>query len=89
MGTSFAGGAANLGTIFKLDKDGRGYQTLRNFVNGPNDGVRSRSRLTPGAPGVFYSAALNGGSTGFGVVFQLSIPELARAARSEASEAKR
>lgn len=77
------------GAIFKLDKDGRGYQTLRSFVGGPGDGVRSRSLLTPGGPGLFYSAALNGGRTGYGVVYQLAIPEMVHASKTEASEATR
>ena len=79
LGTSFAGGAANFGTVFKIGKDGSGYQTLHDFVAGSGDGMRSRSVLTPGAPGVYYSATLSGGRDGYGVVYQLTIPELVRA----------
>ena len=79
LGTPFAGGAANFGTVFKIGKDGSGYQTLHDFVAGSGDGMRSRSVLTPGAPGVYYSATLSGGRNGYGVVYQLTIPELVRA----------
>ena len=79
LGTSFAGGAANFGTVFKIGKDGSGYQTLHDFVAGSGDDMRSRSVLTPGAPGVYYSATLSGGRNGYGVVYQLTIPELVRA----------
>jgi uncharacterized repeat protein (TIGR03803 family) len=87
LGTSFAGGAANVGAIFKLNKAGNGYQTLHSFKGGTGDGIRSRSRLTPGARGFFYSAALNGGSGNFGVVFQLAIPGLAQ--RSSAANSSK
>jgi uncharacterized repeat protein (TIGR03803 family) len=78
LGTSFGGGSANLGTIFRLKKDGTGCQTLRSFGSEPGGGNRSRSVLTPGAPGLFYSATLSGGRNGFGMVYQLAIPELAQ-----------
>ncbi|MEO7677505.1 MAG: choice-of-anchor tandem repeat GloVer-containing protein, partial [Verrucomicrobiota bacterium] len=76
LGTSFSGGAKDLGAIFKLDKDGRNYQTLHSFAGGPTDGVRSRAKLTQGLPGIFYSTTLSGGSTGLGTIFQLTVPEL-------------
>lgn len=81
LGTSFGGGAANLGTVFKLNKDGSGYQTLHSFIGGTGDGARSRSALTPGAAGLFYSVTLNGGRNGYGVVYQLAAPDLAPASR--------
>ncbi len=89
LGTSFAGGAANFGTVFRVEKDGSGYQTLHEFVAGSGDGMRSRSVLTPAAPGVFYSATLSGGRNGYGVVYQLAIPEVIRAATDAGDPAKR
>jgi len=77
LGTSFAGGAADLGTIFRMGRDGRDYQTLHSFAGGPEDGVRSRGALTIGGRGIFYGATLNGGSFGFGTVFRLTVPNLA------------
>lgn len=78
-GTTLAGGAANLGAVFKLNKDGTGYQVLRSFAAGPGHPARPRSALTPGDAGVFYSATLNGGRHNLGTVFQLvlSKPETA------------
>jgi uncharacterized repeat protein (TIGR03803 family) len=78
LGTAFAGGSANLGAVFQVSKDGRDYRTLRHFVGGIGDGVRSRSRLTPGAPGWFYSATLSGGRNGLGVVYQLTVPSVVK-----------
>ncbi len=78
LGTSFSGGVAGLGAIFRVGKDGSGYQTLHSFAGGRGDGMRSRSVLTPGGPGTFYSATLNGGRLGCGVVYQLTISEFGR-----------
>jgi uncharacterized repeat protein (TIGR03803 family) len=81
LGTSDGGGTADLGAIYRIGRDGRGYQTLHSFRGGGGaDGARSRSPLTAGAPGIFYGATANGGSHRSGVIFQLTIPELARLA---------
>ncbi len=73
LGTSFAGGSANLGAIYRLKREGGGCETLHSMGV---DGNRSRSVLTPGSPGRFYSATLNGGRNGFGVVYELAMPDL-------------
>ncbi len=83
LGTSFAGGSANLGAVFKLNKDGSGYQMLHQFMGGFGDGVRSRSRLTPGGSGRYYSATLNGGAGNWGTVFQLTVPDFTQSAPGE------
>ena len=79
IGATFAGGIANLGAVFRLNRDGSQYEILHHFTGGFSDGVRSRSRLTPGAPDSFYSATLGGGANNFGIVFRLT---LARGASS-------
>ncbi len=81
LGTSYAGGAADLGAVFKLNKDGSGYQTLHSFIGGIGGGARSRSTLTPAAAGLFYSVTLSGGRNGYGVVYELAAPDLAPAFR--------
>lgn len=77
IGTTFAGGIANLGTVFRLNRDGSQYEMLHQFTGGFSDGIRSRSRLTPGAADSFYSATLGGGANNFGTVFRLTIPRSA------------
>jgi uncharacterized repeat protein (TIGR03803 family) len=84
LGTSFAGGTANLGAIFRLNRDGSDCEALHSLGV---DGSRSRSVLTPGSPGVFYSATLGGGRNGFGVVYELVLSDLA--GRSKAAEQPR
>jgi uncharacterized repeat protein (TIGR03803 family) len=76
LGTTFAGGTANLGAVFRLDLSGNDCQVLHHFTGGYADGLRSRSILTAGGNGVFYSATLNGGERNAGVVYRLSSPGL-------------
>lgn len=73
IGTTFAGGVANLGAVFRLNRDGSQYEMLHQFTGGFSDGIRSRSRLTPGTPDSFYSATLGGGANNLGTVFRLTI----------------
>ena len=74
LGTTMAGGGAGLGTVFAVRRDGRGIRTLHQFTGGPGAGARSRSRLTPGGSGQFFSATLNGGSGNLGTVFNMAVP---------------
>lgn len=80
LGTSMIGGEFNKGTVFRLNKDGSEPQILRSFAGPPSDAARPRSPLTAGAPGLFYSATLLGGSKGYGAVYELAVPALARSA---------
>ena len=76
LGTSRVGGASDLGTIFKIGKDGRGYQTLHSFNGSYTDGALPRSPLTAGGAGVFFSSTMTGGSRNYGVVYQFQITEI-------------
>jgi len=84
LGTSMLGGEFNKGAVFRITKDGSGHQTLHSFAGPPNDAARPRSPLAAGAPGLFYSATLIGGSKGYGAVYELAIPALARSATNAA-----
>ena len=71
LGTCMTGGSANLGTVFRLERDGTGYQILHHFSGGAADGARPRSRLIRGEGGEFFGATLNGGTGNFGAVYRL------------------
>jgi len=47
--TTFSGGTSNLGTVFKVNRDGSGYAVLHNFIRGGGDGRNPQSGLTRAA----------------------------------------
>jgi uncharacterized repeat protein (TIGR03803 family) len=61
-GTTMAGGAYNLGTVFKLDKTGK-ETVLYTFIGG-TDGALPIAGLTRNAAGNLYGTTLYGGATG-------------------------
>src|SRR4030095_3604306 len=76
-GTTSFGGNGNCvndfdpgcGTVFKLNKDGRGYTILHHF-NGPGgDGQVPVAGLVEGSDGVLYGTTTVGGSNDVGTVF--------------------
>ena len=77
-GTTEDGGAAGLGTVYTLAKDGSGYSLLYSFLIGwpfgllPESPAPQRGRLAIGKDGALYGTSLNGGSGG-GTVFTLSL----------------
>jgi uncharacterized repeat protein (TIGR03803 family) len=73
LGTCMTGGTADLGTVFRIERDGSGYQILHHFSGGNADGARPRSRLIPGATGEFFGATLNGGTGNLGTVYRLML----------------
>jgi uncharacterized repeat protein (TIGR03803 family) len=68
-GTTFAGGAANLGTIFKVDKTGK--ETVLYSFTGPPDGEHPSRNLLRDKAGNMYGVAYEGGANSFGAVFKL------------------
>jgi uncharacterized repeat protein (TIGR03803 family) len=68
-GATFAGGAKNLGTIFKIDK-AKKETVLYSFTGSP-DGEHSSSNLLRDKAGNMYGVAYEGGASGFGAVFKL------------------
>ena len=69
-GTTVAGGANNLGVIFKISRDGTGFSVLHYFTGG-NDGSSPAAALTPGSDGYFYGVTQGGGSLQGGTVFKI------------------
>src|SRR5262249_28073968 len=64
-----SGGFFNDGTVFKVNKDGTGFTTLKNLV--PADGTKPLAGLLLGSDGVLYgTTSVNGPSSG--TVFRMN-----------------
>ena len=76
-GTTYGGGAYNLGTVFKVDKNGNA--TVLHSFTGGSDGANPYSGLMRDAAGRMYGTTYNGGlklqacSMGCGVVFEIDL----------------
>lgn len=77
-GTTFSGGANNLGTVFELSPNGSGWNeaVLYSFGSYPTDGIFPYSGLTLDTSGSLYGTTSQGGTgacpAGCGVVFELT-----------------
>ncbi len=70
-GTALSGGASNLGGVFKVKKDGTGYQTIRAFV--ATDGSSAVGGLTQDtSTGLIYGVTQAGGSSNGGTIFSIN-----------------
>jgi uncharacterized repeat protein (TIGR03803 family) len=69
-GTTAGGGTNGAGTVFKVSTNGT-LTSLYSFT-GANDGANPEAGLWPGSDGSFYGTTVNGGTNGFGTVFQIS-----------------
>ena len=68
-GTTNGGGAANAGTVFKVDA--RGHETVLNSLTGGADGGNPQAGVIRDSSGNLYGTTLWGGTTGQGVVYKL------------------
>ena len=69
-GSTYSGGSANLGTLFRVTQDGQNFASLYSFSGG--DGANPDDlKLTQAADGMFYGAASSGGLNGGGTLFRL------------------
>jgi uncharacterized repeat protein (TIGR03803 family) len=68
-GTTFTGGAANMGTVFKISKTGK--ETVLYSFSGKPDGEHPTSNLLLDKSGNIYGANYEGGVSGFGAIFKL------------------
>jgi uncharacterized repeat protein (TIGR03803 family) len=64
------GGKNNIGTIFKLKKDGSEFSKLYDFTNG--SGYIPEATLLQLADGTLYGTAAYGGNNGFGTIFKIN-----------------
>jgi hypothetical protein len=76
LGTTPYGGANGYGSVFQLTKSaGVWHQAvIYSFQGGTADGANPGAGLTKGGGGVYFGTCFAGGSTGNGVVFQLTPP---------------
>lgn len=77
-GVTTNGGQSGTGTVFRVAKDGAGFQTLHQFTgldsDGENtDGAYPSGKLLFGADGRLYGVTSSGGEFGRGVVYSLGI----------------
>jgi len=70
-GTTYSGGASNLGAVFRFNPVTLGLSTLRSF-NG-SDGAYPHAGLVQARDGHLYGTTISGGSTGNGVVFRIKL----------------
>lgn len=70
-GTTYAGGSNNVGTVFKLNKDGSGYLPLRHFSTTGGSGQFPRGALLEATDGWLYGATYGGGQYSAGTVFKM------------------
>ena len=71
-GTTRIGGTANLGTIFSVNTDGTGFQTLFNFTGGATNGGNPNGALTL-AGSCLVGTTKIGGSANLGTVFKINL----------------
>ena len=60
-GTTGYGGGSNMGTIFKINKDGSGYNILRRFTGVVGTGAHPSTGLLAAGDGKFYGRLTSGG----------------------------
>ncbi len=70
-GVTSAGGITGGGAVYKINRDGSGFQILYHFVGGSRDGSQPGGTLTEGSDGRIYGTTAAGGNDGFGIIFSL------------------
>jgi uncharacterized repeat protein (TIGR03803 family) len=70
-GTTYQGGASNLGTVFKVTPSGI-ETVLHTFTGGGSDGATPEAGVIQASDGNFYGVTLVGGASNLGTVFELT-----------------
>ena len=70
-GTTYLGGVHDMGVVFKINKDGTGFQKLHDFGGIP-DGSYPYAGLIEVNDGALYGTTYEGGTYDFGVVFKIN-----------------
>jgi uncharacterized repeat protein (TIGR03803 family) len=72
-GTTSLAGVSTGGTVFDLDTAGGNFAVLHNFGVSPDDPVNPYSALAMDSSSNLYGTTYDGGSNGFGTVFEISM----------------
>lgn len=67
-GTTYAGGSNNIGTVFRIAKDGSGFGVLHSL----SEGSYPYAGLPEGGDGALYGSTADGGSLNGGIAFKLN-----------------
>jgi uncharacterized repeat protein (TIGR03803 family) len=70
-GTTQGGGSNNMGTVFRLNTDGTGYQVIHHFMGTPGDGKMPLGSLVQGTDGFLYGTTYYGGAGDIGTIFKV------------------
>jgi uncharacterized repeat protein (TIGR03803 family) len=70
-GTTVAGGASNLGAIFRLDASSSYAFTILHSFTGSPEGSEPHAGLIADSAGNLYGTTFGGGTTGYGTVFKV------------------
>lgn len=70
-GTTYTGGASNLGTAFRIAKDGGGYAIVHHFGRVPGDAQNPQAGLVAASDGNLYGTTGAGGTANKGTIFGL------------------
>ena len=69
-GTTYVGGTANLGVVYRVSLDGEGFEVLHHFTPATG-GTAPVARVIEGVDGRLYGTTSTGGAKGRGVVYRL------------------
>ncbi len=72
-GTTTKGGTYDKGTAFRYDLNNGTYDVIYSFGNNSNEGETPQTKLLKANNGKLYGIAVEGGTTGDGVVFEIDI----------------
>ncbi len=72
FGTTSAGGVHQVGTVFKLNRDGTGFTVLQSFTSAAGLGQNQVSGLMLGQNGALYGATTYGGAHDAGMIYQIT-----------------
>jgi uncharacterized repeat protein (TIGR03803 family) len=70
-GTTLQGGTSDLGTIFRINRDGTGFGVLYSFGGYTTDGTAPSGALVEFG-GVLYGTAAGGGASDMGTIFRIN-----------------